>query len=156
DDSVGEMAATVLAAAPERFALAGHSLGAIVALEVVRQAPGRVTRLALLNASARPASEEQLAVWEAMREREVNDVVRGFVEVNGGPPEVVAGMAGQVGRRGLLRQLAAQATRPDSRPSLGSIRVPTLVVTGGDDQVCPRSLQEELVAGIPGARHIVI
>ena len=56
DDSSPEMAAGVLAAAPERFALAGHSLGAIVALEIVRQAPQRVTRLALLNASARPAT----------------------------------------------------------------------------------------------------
>jgi pimeloyl-ACP methyl ester carboxylesterase len=162
------MAAGVLVTAPERFALAAHSLGAIVALEVVRQAPGRVTRLALLNASARPASEAQLASWSAMRERvEAGDfegVVRDFAPAN--LPEArrddarlvarIEAMAGAVGPRGLLRQLSAQATRPDSRPSLAGIRAPTLVVTGAEDAVCPPGLQEELAAGIPGARHVTI
>ena len=70
DDTVQDMAAGVLASAPERFALAGHSLGAIVALEVMRQAPERVTRLALLNASARPANDAQRETWAAMRDGE--------------------------------------------------------------------------------------
>jgi pimeloyl-ACP methyl ester carboxylesterase len=125
-------------------------------LEVVRQAPERVTRLALLNASARPANEAQLAAWAQMRDGEFGEVVRAFVAANGGPPAVVEAMARSVGPRALRRQLAAQATRPDSRPLLGSIGVPALVLTGTDDAICPRPLQEELVAGIPGARHVVI
>ena len=158
DDSIAEMAATVLASAPERFALAGHSLGAIVALEIMRQAPSRVTRLALLNASARPASEAQLAAWAAMRDGEFDAVVSAFASANtraqlGGRVEA---MAWAVGQRGLRRQLAAQASRPDSRPFLAAITVPTRVLTGSEDAICPRELQEELVAGIPRARHVVV
>ena len=82
DDSIAGMAATVLASAPERFALAGHSLGAIVALEIMRQAPRRVTRLALLNASARPADEAQLEAWARMRDGEFGTVARAFAEAN--------------------------------------------------------------------------
>jgi 2-keto-3-deoxy-L-rhamnonate aldolase RhmA/pimeloyl-ACP methyl ester carboxylesterase len=158
DDSIAEMAATVLASAPERFALAGHSLGAIVALEIMRQAPARVTRLALLNANARPASEAQLAAWAAMRDGEFDAVVRDFATANTRAQltERVEGMARAVGPRGLRRQLAAQASRPDSRPWLAAITVPTLVLTGTEDAICPRELQEELVAGIPRARHVVV
>jgi 4-hydroxy-2-oxoheptanedioate aldolase len=168
DDSVPAMAATVLATAPERFALAGHSLGAIVALEVVRQAPGRVTRLALLNASARRPSEMQLAMWAGMRERTENGgfaaLVGDFVQAN--LPESrrtdatlvrrVEQMAHSVGPRGLLRQLSAQATRPDNRPLLEQVAVPTLVLTGALDAVCPSELQEELVRGLPDARHVTV
>jgi pimeloyl-ACP methyl ester carboxylesterase len=156
DDSIEAMASTVLAAAPERFALAGHSLGGIVALEIVRQAPERVTRLALLNASARPANDAQLAMWASMRDGDFGEVVKGFVAANGGPPDTVEAMALAVGPRGRGRQRGGAAARPDSRPSLGSIRVPTLVLTGADDAICPRELQEELVAGIPQARHVVV
>jgi 4-hydroxy-2-oxoheptanedioate aldolase len=152
DDSIAEMASTVLAAAPARFALAGHSLGAIVALEIMRQAPRRVTRLALLNASARPASEAQLTAWAAMRDGEFETVIRAFAAGDAR----VAAMARNVGPRGLRRQLAAQATRPDSRPFLHAIAVPTLVLTGADDAICPQALQEELVAGIRGATHAVV
>jgi hypothetical protein len=69
DNSIEEMAESALATAPERFALAAHSLGAIVALAVVRRAPHRVTRLALLNASARPPSPAQLEGWRALEVR---------------------------------------------------------------------------------------
>jgi pimeloyl-ACP methyl ester carboxylesterase len=65
-------------------------------------------------------------------------------------------MALGIGPRGLLRQLAAQTTRPDSRPALAAIRVPTLVLSGSADGVCPPALQEELAAAIPQARHVTI
>ena len=68
-------------------------------------------------------------------------------------PDLVArnvAMADTVGVSGLLRQLQAQATRPDSRPHLAAVGVPTLVVSGALDHVCPPVLQEELAAGIPG------
>ena len=59
DDSIEAMARSVLIEAPETFALAGHSMGGYVALEIMRQAPGRVTRLALIDTSARPDTPEQ-------------------------------------------------------------------------------------------------
>jgi len=168
DDSVAGMAEGVLAAAPERFALAGHSLGAIVALEVVRQAPERVSRLALLNASARPANEAQLAAWAAMRERvedgDTRGLVREFAPANlpearradSGLAARIEAMADAVGPRGLLRQLSAQATRPDSRPSLGAVRAPTLVIAGRQDPATPPPHAELIASRIPGARLEIV
>jgi pimeloyl-ACP methyl ester carboxylesterase len=167
DDSVPEMASSVLAVAPSRFALAGHSLGAIVALEVVRRAPERVSRLALLNASARGASEEQLAAWSTARARTENGE---FADVAGELARATLGaahrddalvarngrMAETVGAEGLLRQLAAQATRPESRPSLAAIDVPVLVLSGEDDTICPPALQRELAELSPAAELVSI
>jgi pimeloyl-ACP methyl ester carboxylesterase len=165
DDSVAEMAASVLAGAPARFALAGHSLGGIVALEVLRRAPRRVTRAALLNASARPASEQQLGAWAALRARALDGdfaalahdfALSNLPTAHHGLAGRVAAMARRVGPRALLRQLAAQATRPDSRPSLSAIRAPTLVLSGSADAVCPPALQHELADGVPGAQRVPI
>ena len=164
DDSVSELAESVLAAAPPRFSLVGHSLGGIVALAVTHRAPDRVARLALVCASARPPSDAQLGAWNAMREQVLADGFAAFVEefalanVSAGRRadrqllDKVAAMAREVGPRGLDRQLSAQQSRPDSRPLLGAIGCPTLVVSAAQDTVCPRELQQELAAGIPGAR----
>ena len=168
DDSVPEMAASVLAEAPARFALGAHSLGAVVALEIVRQAPERVSRLVLLNASGRGPSDAQQDAWAAWRRRteegEFDQVAaelasatlpssrRGdvaLVETNGQ-------MARTVGPEGFVRQLSAQATRPDSLASVGEIAVPVLVVSGELDEVCPPALQEELVAHCPCARLVSV
>jgi 4-hydroxy-2-oxoheptanedioate aldolase len=164
DDTIAEMADSALAAAPPRFSLVGHSLGAIVALAVVRRAPDRVARLALVCASARQASDAQREAWSGMRERVHGDGFTSFVEefalanVSAGRRadqllvgKVVA-MAHEVGPRGLDRQLRAQRDRPDSRPLLGAIGCPTLVVSAAEDTVCPGELQQELAGGIPGAR----
>lgn len=167
DDSVASMAASVLAESPPRFALAGHSLGGIVALEILRQALARVTRLALLNTSAREASSTQLESWAAMTKRTKAGAFREVAAELGRYtlPEASRGdvlvarntaMAEAVNADGFLRQLAAQATRPDARPLLPEVGVPTVVVTGALDHICPPPLQEELAAGIPGARHVVI
>jgi 4-hydroxy-2-oxoheptanedioate aldolase len=161
DDTVEEMAATVLAVAPARFAVAGHSLGAIVALVIARLAPERVARLALLNASARSATEEQLAAWNALEQRihaqDFDGLVRDFARANlpAHRPELaerVEAMARGVGRRGALRQLAAQRSRPDHRGALPGIAVPTVIISGALDPVCPPARQEELAAGLPVAR----
>ncbi|MEO6712279.1 MAG: alpha/beta fold hydrolase, partial [Mycobacteriales bacterium] len=161
DDSIAELAASVLAVAPPRFALAGHSLGAIVALEVWRRAPGRVTRLAFLNASARPPSEAQSDGWAQLLKRtEAGEFAAVAAEqavinmggrASGSLVEHCRRMAERIGPDGFVRQLSAQASRPDSRPSLCDIAVPTLVVSGTEDEVCPIELQQELVAGVPGA-----
>ena len=164
DDSIADMAASVLAQAPDRFALAGHSLGGIVALEVVRQAPQRVSRLALLNSSARAPSEEQLAGWREMTDRidngEFAAVADAECAANSGESEdlteLLTDMATQVGVDGLRRQIRAQAGRTDQRAQLAQITVPTLVVTGADDRNCPLDRQQEIAAGLPHARHEVL
>lgn len=161
--TVQEVAASVLSAAPRRFSLAGHSFGAIVALEVVRQAAaGRVTRIALTGASARAGSSAQQQTWTSMRHRCRNgdfagvaaELSRATLPTSRRGGELVdrgLDMAETVGVRGFLDQLAAQSTRPDSRPSLAAIDVPALVLIGADDEVCPPALQVELARGIQDA-----
>jgi len=166
DDSIEEMAESVLAIAAPHFALAGHSLGGIVALEICRRAPERVSRVALLNSSARPPSDAQLAAWAELGERTENGDFRGLIAeqalVNVAPrrDEDLVGrwttMALRVGPDGFLRQLRAQASRPDSRPLLPHIAVPTLVISGSDDRVCPVELQLEIAESVPDSRHVVI
>ncbi len=168
DDSVAAMAESVLAAAPPRFALAGHSLGAIVGLEIVRRASHRVTHLALLNASARAADAAQLAVWarwgEQLRDGAFDRLARELAASTLGParrdePALAqrnAAMAATVTQSGFARQLAAQATRPDSREHLAAITVPTLVVSGTADDVCPPVRQEELVELCPAATLVSV
>lgn len=161
-DTVAEVAAAALELAPLSFALVGHSFGGIVALEMQRQAPARVERLALLSASARPGSTVQQQNWSTLRSRvktgEFDDVARelavatlGEAHRQGPFVEQNRAMADAVGADGLLRQLTAQATRPDSRASLAAIMVPALVVMGEHDQVCPTPLQQEVADAIPGA-----
>ncbi len=166
DDSVHEMAESVLAVAPQHFALAGHSLGGIVALEIWRCAPTRVTRLALLSTSARPPTDAQLCAWTDLHNRTENGEFSAIIDEQAhvnvgsrGGSELIAqwkAMAAKVGADGFLRQLRAQKSRTDSRPSLAGITVPTVVLSGGDDAVCPPDLQRELAAGIPDSCHVTV
>jgi pimeloyl-ACP methyl ester carboxylesterase len=170
DDSMAAMAARVLAEAPfERFALAGFSMGGYVAFEVLRQAPQRVSRLALLDTSARPDTPErsrQRREFMALAQRE-----RGFAPVNRimlplmvhasrlDDAPLVAGiraMAERVGVAAYLRQQEAIIGRADSRPGLGGIGVPTLVLCGRADALTPLEAHEEMAAAIPGARLEVV
>jgi pimeloyl-ACP methyl ester carboxylesterase len=168
DDSVFEMAESVLAAAPPTFALAGHSLGGIVALEVQRRAPERVTWLVLVANSARGPSTAQHEAWAGWRRRteagEFAAVAAELAVATLGPsrrddPQLRAAnlaMAGTVGAEGFLRQLAAQDSRPDSRDRLGELTVPTLVVSGAEDDVCPPELQAEIVRLCPSATPVTL
>jgi pimeloyl-ACP methyl ester carboxylesterase len=167
-DSITGLAELVLAEAPAQFALAGHSLGAIVALAVARMAPERVTRLALLNASGRAPSDEQRANWSALADRveagEFLEVayelaLRNLPDFRRADGPLVSGstrMAASIGSGGLLRQLAAQQSRGDLLPSLADVRVPTLVVSGERDDVSPVEWQRELARGIPGAHYRIL
>ena len=161
-------AAAVLAAldAP-RVVLAGHSFGAIVALEAQRQAPERVAALVLANASARGADDAQRAAW-AQLERRLDAEPLVAVAASLATANLAGGEAAQalharpaaqtvrLGAAALRRQLAAQRERPESRDRLAAVAAPALVLTGAADAVCPQPLQEELAGGIPGARHVVV
>jgi pimeloyl-ACP methyl ester carboxylesterase len=164
DDSVGAMAARVLAAAPPRFALCGLSMGGYVAFEVLRQAtPGQVVRLALLDTSARPDSEEQArrrrGLMALARTGRFHGVTPRLLpqlvhpdHLDGPVGAEVIAMAERVGQAAFLRQQAAILGRPDSRPDLPGLDIPTLVAAGEADVLTPPALAEEMEAAIPGAR----
>lgn len=167
DDNIPGMAASVLAAAPARFALIGHSLGGVVAQEVARQAPERVSALILLHCSGRGPTPQQQAAWTDLARRTVDggftDVVTELAAANLGPATgrqahlaEVERVAHQIGADGFRRQLTAQSGRQDHRPWLPTIGVPTLVIGGIHDEICTPELQQELADLIPGARYVAI
>lgn len=167
DDTIAGMAESVLAAAPASFDLVGHSLGGIVALEMARLAPDRIRRMVLLNTSGRAPSGAQQRDWADLSARTCAGDFRAVLDeqmaVNlgaaGTDPVRAAlwqSMARAVGVAGYLRQLRAQQGRSDYLPELPGIAVPTLVVTGAEDSVCPRDVQLELAARLPDARHVVV
>jgi pimeloyl-ACP methyl ester carboxylesterase len=168
DDDVRDLAAGVLAEAPPFFAMAGHSFGAIVGLEMQRQAPSRVLSVAVVNGSARGPNDAQLAAWAAWHERTEHGEFAAVVEElalatlpeeRRGDAALVrrsAAMGHAIGPEAFVRQLTAQQMRPDSLASLPGIGVPTLVVSSELDQVCPPALQQEIVDHVPGARLVTL
>jgi pimeloyl-ACP methyl ester carboxylesterase len=168
DDRVEAMARRALDSMPERFALCGLSMGGYVAMALMRLAPERVTRLCLMDTSARPDTPEKarqrrtlMAMTQAGRFRGVTPrllpmlVHRDRLQDAALTAEVM-GMAERVGKDAFLRQQTAILHRPDSRPYLPEITVPTLVMVGSDDQLTPPDHAEEMVRLIPHARlHVV-
>ncbi|HXZ01409.1 MAG TPA: alpha/beta fold hydrolase [Stellaceae bacterium] len=168
DESLPLMAARVLAEAPERFALAGLSMGGYLAQEIMRQAPQRVTRLALLDTSARADTPERLAVRRDLMALAQKGAFKGITPrmlpqwlhpdhlADRALRRIVADMAQRVGRDAYLRQMRAIMARPDGREDLRRIRVPTLVLCGREDQATPLALHEEIADLIPGAEFNVV
>ena len=168
DDSVEEMAESALAGLPDTFFVCGHSLGGIVALEILRRHPNRVRGAVLANTSARAASAEQQDAWARWRDAVAagkfdtvaTDLARANLPASrrgdAGLVAVNEQMARAVGGAGLCRQLQAQATRPESRGGLGTIRAPVVVVSGDEDEVCPPELQRELADCFPAAELVTV
>jgi len=169
DDSISAMAARVLADAPrERFALAGHSMGGYVALEIMRSAPERSERLALLNTQARPdtaeASERRRALIELAQAGRLDEVAERLIPVVFDSVEIVdpklialhRNMVRTVGAEAFLRQQRAIMDRIDSRPSLSAIHCPTLVLCGVHDLLTPPDRHEAMAAAIAGAKLVVV
>ncbi len=166
-DNIPALAADVLAHAPEKFALAGLSLGGYVALEVMRQAPQRVTALALISTNARADTAEATANRHrllALAEKDYPTVVRELVPKLLHPTEMadqhavdtIVHMAERAGTDVFRRQQQAIIGRIDSRPHLSAIACPTLVMCGRDDVLTPLEVHEEMAAGIPDAELVVI
>jgi pimeloyl-ACP methyl ester carboxylesterase len=167
-DTMAAIARGILANAPATFALAGLSMGGYVAFEILRQAPQRVTKLCLLDTSARPDAAER-----AEFRRGLVDVARkhGLAAVNRqligqllhpdrvsdpAMTRVIDRMAEAVGIDGFARQQEAIITRPDSRPGLPGITCPTLIIVGADDAITPVALHEEMARAIPGSQMQVV
>jgi pimeloyl-ACP methyl ester carboxylesterase len=161
------MAEIVLAAAPERFALAGHSMGGRVALEVFRLAPERVDRLALLDTGVHPVQpgerEKRMALVEIGRQQGMAALVDRWL-----PPMVhparrsddafmrpLREMCIEAGLETFEQQVAALLDRPDAGPLLDAIACPALVATGRQDEWSPVAQHEEIAARIPGSTLVV-
>jgi len=167
-DSMAAIARAILAEAPaERFALAGLSMGGFVCFELMRRAPERVTRLALLDTRATPDTPEQSAARRALVARAARGEFAAVADELLGlylPPERRDGELAAIGRRMALnvgpeafaRQEQAIIGRPDSRPDLPGYRCPTLVLCGREDRATPLAGSEEIARAIPGARLRVI
>lgn len=144
-DSITEMAKAVLVSAPAHFALAGISMGAMVAMEILRHAPERVTRIALMSTN----SQAELPTVAASREPQIVKVMAGRLEevmqdvmrpeyLANGPSQskvlaLVTAMANRLGEGEFVRQSRALQRRPDQQKTLRGIRMPALVLCGAQD-----------------------
>ena len=168
DDSMAAIAARILADAPPVFALVGLSMGGYISLEIMRQAPGRVRRLALLDTSARAdrpdQTERRRAQMQIAREGRLEDIIdqqyplivdrsrRDDPVLRG----IVTAMAKETGEDVFIRQQTAIIGRPDSRQDLAAIACPTLVLVGDGDQLIPPEHSQELADGIAGSRLVIV
>lgn len=168
-----QMAQQLLAGAPPRFALAGHSMGARVALEVLRSAPDRVTRVALLDtgylarAAGAPGEEEarkRQALLDVARRDGVRAMAVQWVQGMVHPDRLqdaplIGAIVDMFERKSpdvFERQIRALLQRPDATGVLRAIRVPTLVLCGRQDSWAPVAQHESMHALIPGAVFEVI
>jgi len=148
DDTLEAMAARVLAHAPPRIAVAGVSLGGYVALEMIRQAPERVTRVALFATRAsmqvrpRTVGEQGMLATAPHADPMLSGLVSGPVQA----------MAERVGAHVFERQQRALLARPDITPAIDAVRVPTLVAVGDRDRICLPEDARALAERIPQAR----
>jgi len=166
-ETIAEMAAAILAAAP-RFALAGISMGGYVELEIMLQAPERVTKLALLSTEARPDTPEQSAQrrtllaqvdtgdFETLLALALPAIVHPAHQDDPALRESNVRMGLTVGIERWARQVEAVMARIDYRPSLPAISVPTLVLVGDSDTFTPPDRSKEMAAAIPGTRLVVV
>lgn len=164
DKNLATLAQRILAEAPEKFALAGFSFGGILAFELYRQAAQRITRLALINTNARPDTEQglenkrqqlQLAKLSGLETLLRETLIPLYLAPgrNGDKAlvQIIVDMAVAQGFGVLSNQIEALISRSDSRPLLGQVHCPTLVLGGMDDQLCTPECHREMAAGIPGA-----
>jgi pimeloyl-ACP methyl ester carboxylesterase len=167
-DTIAAMAAAILAAAPPRFALAGISMGGYIELEIMRQAPERVMKLALLDTEARADTPEQTAQrralltqvdtvnFEMLLALAVPAIVHPAHQNDPTLREVNVRMGLTVGIERWARQAEAVMARMDYHLCLPAISVPTLVLVGDSDTFTPPDRAEEMAAAIPGARLVVV
>ena len=160
-DTLEGIAAAILAAAPERFVLAGLSMGGYIAFEMLRQQPQRITRLALLDTNARADRPEQfkqrrvlMGAAQVVGARAVQGMLLHYLIhkvrlSDRALTERVLLMADGIGANAFVRQQQAIMGRPDNRPFLSEIKCPTVVVVGAQDALTPVKVSEEMHAAMP-------
>lgn len=166
EDSVTRMAERLLATAPAQFAIAGHSMGGRVALEVVRLAPQRVLRLALLDTgyqarTAGPAGEEEArkryALLEVAQTQGVRAMAQAWVQGMVSPArladaQLIGDIVAMFERKSaaiFALQIRALLNRPDASPVLQDIQAPTLVLCGAEDSWAPVAQHQGIMDLIP-------
>jgi pimeloyl-ACP methyl ester carboxylesterase len=166
--SVGEVAAQVLDAGPRRFALAGLGLGGVVAMEVLRRAPERVTRIALMATEALAETPQSAAAREegiiAAKTGRLADVVRAMpasAALAPGPMRsevqaMVLEMAQSLGPEVFVRQSRLMQRRPDQQRALRMLRAPALILAGAHDTAFPLKRHEFLAELVASAELEVI
>jgi pimeloyl-ACP methyl ester carboxylesterase len=167
-DTVQAIAAAILATAPPRFALAGLSMGGIVAMEILAQAPDRVVRLALLDTNPRPETPQA----QAARAPQIVKALAGGLEAvlrdEMKPNYLVPGpgqkpildlcmdMALTLGPQVFARQSNALRHRPDQTATLAAFKGPALVLMGEHDRLCPRDRHDQMHALMPQSRLVIV
>jgi pimeloyl-ACP methyl ester carboxylesterase len=172
-DSLVGMARTIIAGAPERFAVAGHSMGGRIALEVFHAAPDRVTGLALMDTGIHPLAPGEAGELEAAGRYRLLDIARRD-GMRAMAREWVQGMVhpSRLNDRKLIEpildmfesksssiyaaQIRALLDRNDAAPLLPRIRVPTLLLCGHEDAWSPPERHLEMRARIPGSTFVDI
>ncbi|MGB1236305.1 MAG: alpha/beta fold hydrolase [Planktomarina sp.] len=167
-ERVEDVASSILDMTPHRFALAGLSMGGIVALEIIRRAPDRVARLALIDTNALAETPEKAAAREpqivGVKAGRMRDIMRDEMKPNylaNGPYKneilsMVMDMAETLGPEAFIRQSRALQRRRDQQSTLRKIKCPTLVMCGAEDTLCPPKRHEFMAEMIEGAvLHIV-
>lgn len=167
-DTMAELARAVLASAPERFALAGLSMGGYIVQEIMRQAPERVTRLALISTTARTDTPEaarqrrdmirlsRLGNFIGLTARRLHLLIHPDRLNDQELTSAVLEMARRVGRDTFVRQQTAILGRKDGREDLKSIFCPTLILCGRQDAITPPEVHEEMAAAVPGSKLVIV
>lgn len=167
-ERIEEIASGLLDGLPRRFALVGYELGGIVAMELLRRAPDRITRLALCAVSAQADTPEMAAAREPeiirVRAGRLDEVMRARLQPQllapspyaGDVLELMAAMAEDLGPDCFVRQSRALQRRRDQQSTLRKCRVPTRVIVGADDPQAPLKRQQFIADLIPHAELDVI
>jgi pimeloyl-ACP methyl ester carboxylesterase len=167
DDTLAGMARRILDQAPPSFALAGVSMGGMVAMEMMKAAPERVAQLALIDTNARPDTLRQKIYrrlanvvvgtskdYGRLAQRNLGSLVHPSA-ANDVRAELVQ-MSVRVGPQTYMRQNRAVSARGDLRKVLPKVAIPTAVIVGQDDQMTPVALSQEIHALVPGSTiHII-
>ena len=168
DDSIRAMAKRVLEGAPDSFALAGLSMGGYVAQDIMRIAPQRVSRLALLDTNYLADGPEQIARRKSLIELSQHGQFKGVTPrllpllvserhlANKTITDTVLGMAERIGQNAFVRQQTAIMGRPDGTDDLERIQCPTLVLCGREDTLTPPDLHAKMASMIPGATYVAV
>jgi pimeloyl-ACP methyl ester carboxylesterase len=167
-DTLGGMAESVLKASPPKFALAGFSMGGYVTFEILRRAAERVERLALIDTQAAPDTAEATKRRQGLIEQSrfgrfhgvhpslLPQIVHKSRLDDAAIVQPIYDMACEVGAEGFVREQHAIIARPDSRPLLVEIEVPTVVIVGRQDQATPLPRSQEMAADIAQSRLVVL
>ncbi|MCI2401138.1 alpha/beta fold hydrolase [Aliiroseovarius subalbicans] len=166
--SIAELAADILSYAPRRFALAGLSMGGIVAMEMLRQAPDRIDRIAFLDTNPLAEQDEvkirRLPQMMAVREGGLETIMRDEMKPNylsDGPRrdkvlDLCMDMALDLGPHVFLNQSRALMDRVDQTQTLRVADMPALVLCGRHDALCPVQRHEMMADLIRGATLDII